>query len=140
MIFSKDSTSNNCEYINIKSEVNGGLLKDTVKVGYIDQNISNIDFTVGNFWPSEAQKIQVSQTEYLVSDLAASLSEGTVSPDYWSIDTTGSRRTTIDERDVLTLMLRRSEANPGIAEVKAGESVKAKIAWSPALSDRIAYS
>ena len=34
----------------------------------------------------------------------------------------------------------RSDANPGIAQIKAGESALAKIAWSPSTDDRIVYT
>ena len=112
LVFCKDSTSEFSEYINIKSELNGGVI---VKVGTINLNVADISYTVGDFWPSEAQKTQRTQLTYSIDADGAVLTGGTPDPDFWQLDTFTSSRESETSLESLFLVLTRSEANPGIA-------------------------
>ena len=57
LVFCKDSTSTQSEYINIRSATStSGVVTDTVTVGYYNSNVADISFTVGSAWPLDSLK------------------------------------------------------------------------------------
>ena len=93
LVFCKDSTSTQSEYINIRSAAStSGVVQDTVTVGTYNLNVADISYAVGSAWPLDTLKTQVASYTYELSVSDALLTSGSPDPNYWQLATSLSSR------------------------------------------------
>ena len=84
LVFCKDSTSTQSEYINIRSATStSGIVQDTVTVGTYNLNVADISYAVGSAWPLDTLKTQVASYTYELGVSDALLTSGNPDPNYW---------------------------------------------------------